>query len=54
MQENEEIEENIPFLTYGSIIAISHYQNLYAFICSDGHVKNNVMLRNFDPKKASI
>lgn len=35
------------FLTYGSIISISHVSDSNSFITSDGFVKRSVMLRNF-------
>jgi hypothetical protein len=35
------------YLTYGSIISISHVQDDDSFITSDGFVKRSVMLRNF-------
>lgn len=36
-----------PELKYGQIISISHFEDDFAFMHVDGHVKKNVMVRNF-------
>lgn len=38
------------FLTYGSIISICHVENDDSFLISDGFVKRNIMMRNFETK----
>jgi hypothetical protein len=39
--ENQDNSDYRP-INIGSIISISHFQDNDAFICSDGHVKNDV------------
>jgi hypothetical protein len=40
-------ESSYQYLTYGSIISISHVDDDDSFITSDGFVKRSIMLRNF-------
>ena len=35
------------FLSYGSVISISHVFDDHSFITADGFVKRNVLLKNF-------
>ncbi len=34
----------------GAIISISHFQDPNAFLYADGHVKQKIVLKNFNPK----
>ncbi|CAD8068825.1 unnamed protein product [Paramecium sonneborni] len=40
-------QEDLNYLTYGSIISISHVQDDHSFITADGFVKRAVFLKNF-------
>ncbi|CAD8059333.1 unnamed protein product [Paramecium primaurelia] len=40
-------QEDLNYLTYGSIISISHVQDDHSFITADGFVKRAVCLKNF-------
>ncbi|CAD8132782.1 unnamed protein product [Paramecium pentaurelia] len=40
-------QEDLNYLTYGSVISISHVQDDHSFITADGFVKRSVCLKNF-------
>ncbi|CAD8103545.1 unnamed protein product [Paramecium sonneborni] len=40
-------QEDLNYLTYGSVISISHVQDDHSFITADGFVKRSVYLKNF-------
>ena len=39
--------KELDFLSYGSVISISHVTDEHSFITADGFVKRSVLLKNF-------
>lgn len=47
MQEDQGAAGSQRFITMGSIISLSHFEDRNSFIFIDGHIKQKVMVRNF-------